>query len=348
MAKRSSFNLSEGLFSAPVNATVSQTTVDGHSIKCLPTSSITEYHRRAVELQDGSEWQIFRDYPEEKLNALRDDIIDHGVLDPIIVFPSQITAGAYECLAGEHRTKATRLAKAKTGDSKFDCIPAIIYPYEEVSADDFSLGDIIFTSTNLHRREKLKVTEMALAYQRQFDALKNKYQYRAAGTNINEEIAKNFGGEVTSESVRRIRKITPDKINSVFLDLIDEGEIKVTVASQYLTQISLENQNMIYQWMLKRAAAAANSVRSGLKDIAKVSKLRVIIEEVRRTTDGVLTEDMLDDLFTDKQEQTTCKVPTVAAMRDMIPEKYRNKTQQEITDFIRAAIEEYVCNHREE
>ena len=95
--------------------------------------------------------RFYRDYSDDKLKRLAEDVKQHGVLEPVLVFKNE--QQQFEVLAGKHRTKATKLLKEKTNESKWNTIPAIVYSFAEVSKNDWALGDLIYVNTNVLRRE---------------------------------------------------------------------------------------------------------------------------------------------------------------------------------------------------
>jgi ParB family chromosome partitioning protein len=105
-------------------------------------------------------------FDEEALKELADSILEHGVVQPIIVKKS---IKGYELIAGERRTKASKLAGLKT-------IPAIIRDFNDQEMMEIALIENI-------QRENLNPIEEANA----FDNI-------IKSTNMTQdEIAKKFG-----------------------------------------------------------------------------------------------------------------------------------------------------------
>ncbi|MBQ4145752.1 MAG: ParB/RepB/Spo0J family partition protein [Clostridia bacterium] len=84
----------------------------------------------------------------EKLEALRDSIIEHGVVQPILVTPTK--SGTYKIVAGERRWRASKLAGLKE-------MPCIIRDFEEKEVMEIALVE------NL-QREDLNPIEEAEGY----------------------------------------------------------------------------------------------------------------------------------------------------------------------------------------
>lgn len=91
-------------------------------------------------------------FDEEALKELAESIKEHGLLEPIIVKKS---IKGYELVAGERRTKASKLAGLKT-------IPAIIKDFNDIQMMELALIENI-------QREDLSAIEEANAYKKFID-----------------------------------------------------------------------------------------------------------------------------------------------------------------------------------
>lgn len=101
-------------------------------------------------------YQPRKSFDEETLNELASSIKEHGVIQPIIVKKS---IRGYEIVAGERRTKASRIAGRKT-------IPAIIKNFDDKEMMEIALVENI-------QRENLNPIEEAKA----LEIIKNTYNY---------------------------------------------------------------------------------------------------------------------------------------------------------------------------
>ena len=93
-------------------------------------------------------------FDEEALNSLVESVRSLGVLQPVLVRPSE-DAGQYELIAGERRWRAARRAGLQT-------IPAVVKAVEELGALEQAVVE------NLHRAD-LNPLEEAAAYQQLID-----------------------------------------------------------------------------------------------------------------------------------------------------------------------------------
>ena len=92
-------------------------------------------------------YQPRKTFNEESLQELADSIKEHGIIQPIIVKKS---IKGYELVAGERRTKATKLAG-------FETIPAIVKEFDDNQMMELALIENI-------QREDLNPIDEALAY----------------------------------------------------------------------------------------------------------------------------------------------------------------------------------------
>jgi ParB family chromosome partitioning protein len=93
-------------------------------------------------------YQPRKTFNEESLNELAESIKEHGIVQPIIVKKS---IKGYELIAGERRTKASRIAGLKT-------IPAIIKDFDDNQMMEIALVENI-------QREDLNPIDEAIAYE---------------------------------------------------------------------------------------------------------------------------------------------------------------------------------------
>lgn len=89
-----------------------------------------------------------RHFDEEKITALSDSIKEHGLIQPIIITPTE--NGMYKIVAGERRWRAAKKAKLKE-------IPAVVRSYNEEQVAEIALIE------NL-QRENLNPIEEAIGY----------------------------------------------------------------------------------------------------------------------------------------------------------------------------------------
>ena len=123
---------------------------NGDELKDLPLDILQDF-------ATGTDKQPFRSYAPEDLEALRQDVIAHGIIQPLVVRP--IGAYRYEIISGHNR----RTAAKEAGYTEVPCI------IRQMSDDEAILQ---MCSTNLQQRKNLLPSEKAFAYRMQLEAMK--------------------------------------------------------------------------------------------------------------------------------------------------------------------------------
>ena len=108
------------------------------------TTDITEIKLSEIR---SNPYQPRKTFDEKALNELAESIKEHGVVQPVIVKKS---IKGYELIAGERRTKASRIAGKET-------IPAIIRDFNDQEMMEIALIENI-------QRENLNPIEEAIAF----------------------------------------------------------------------------------------------------------------------------------------------------------------------------------------
>lgn len=294
----------------------------GKTIEEIPVDKIVWYRR---EQDQDTSLLVFRDYSDDKLKRLAEDIKQHGVLEPVLVFKNE--QQQFEVLAGKHRARATKLLKEETNESKWNTIPAIVYSFAEVSENDWSLGDLIYVNTNVLRREGLSFSEMGMAYNRMFAA------YAHVGSSqekdANDLISENTGLSVSK--IRSIRNIVPEKLIVPFLEMVDDHKLSLTVAGQDLCRLSKSSQQIVYDW-----AGEQEDREKFLSKYLTKANVRVLCSQEKEHC--LTAEDLSSLLENDKKE---FKAPTTKKLKEIVPEEYWNDSEE----FLRKAVEEYLSRH---
>lgn len=144
-------------------------------------------------------YQPRKTFDEDALNELAQSIIEHGVVQPIIV---KKALKGYELIAGERRTKASRIAGLET-------IPAIIRDFDDEEMMEIALIENI-------QRENLNPIEEAVAYENILNSTKM----------TQEEIAKKFGKSRTYITNILGLLTLPEKTKK----LVEEGKLSMSHA----------------------------------------------------------------------------------------------------------------------
>ncbi len=167
-------------------------------------------------------YQPRKSFDEQALNELAESIKEHGLVQPIIVKKS---IKGYEIVAGERRTKASKIAGKTT-------IPAIIRDFNDTQMMEIALIENI-------QRENLNPIEEANAYEKilmaenitQEELAKKFGKSRSYITNILgilrlPENVKNYviEGKLSLGHARTLSKLeNPEQINKIAEKIISEG-----------------------------------------------------------------------------------------------------------------------------
>ena len=142
-----------------VNSGLQQEAADGKTAEKrdtpLPHGSVVQI---ALDRLAANPGQPRSNFDETELRELADSIIEHGIIQPIIVMPFQEGADAgssYMIIAGERRTRAARLAGLTE-------VPVIIREYTDQKRLEISLIENI-------QRSNLNPIEEAVAYKNLMD-----------------------------------------------------------------------------------------------------------------------------------------------------------------------------------
>lgn len=114
----------------------------------ITKSSDGDIKKVRMSLIEPNKKQPRRHFDEEKITALADSIKEHGLIQPIIITPSD--NNMYKIVAGERRWRAAKKANLKE-------IPAVIRKYSEEQVAEIALIE------NL-QRENLNPIEEAIGY----------------------------------------------------------------------------------------------------------------------------------------------------------------------------------------
>ena len=212
-------------------------------------------------LQDfPAEKHPFRPYTQEKLDALREDIIARGIIQPLIVRP--LGDHAYQIISGHNRRTAARAAG-------YAVLPCIIRHLD----DDEALLQMI--STNLQQRKGLLPSEKAFAYKFQLEAMKRQGKRTdltsrqiGAKSRSDEQLAEN-----TDESARTLQRyIRLTYLIPSLLDMVDEKKIGFTVG-ETLSYLQAKNQQTVENFFSEQHIAIDQRTADRLRELEQEADL---------------------------------------------------------------------------
>jgi ParB family chromosome partitioning protein len=183
----------------------------------------------------GMEKQPFRPYSPEDLEALRQDIITHGIIQPLIVRPAG--PHQYEIIAGHNRRTAARAAG-------YTAVPCIVRKL----TDDEAIMQMC--STNLQQRKNLLPSEKAFAYKMQLDAMKRQgfrvdltcaqLGHKLDGKKSVQSLAEN--SEDSRVQIQRYIRLT--YLTPALLQAVDEKKLGLTIGAT-LSFLCPKNQQIM-------------------------------------------------------------------------------------------------------
>ena len=178
----------------------------------------------------------------EALEQLAESIKQHGVLQPLIVTPSQ--RGGYRIIAGERRWRAAKLAKLNR-------IPAVVRTSEELEALEIALVENI-------QRVDLSPLEQAVSIQRLHDQFSQSY----------EVIAGRLGkAPSTVVNIVRLLQLPPAAQAALREERISEGHARSLLALKDYPQQQEELLLLIQKnkWSVRQAEAFVTATKQGAK-----------------------------------------------------------------------------------
>lgn len=186
----------------------------GDELKELPIALLQDF-------ATGSEKQPFRAYTPEQLESLKQDIIQNGIIQPLIVRP--IGKDRFEIISGHNRRTAAR-------EAGYIVVPCIV---REMSDEEAILQMV---STNLQQRKKLLPSEKAFAYRMQLEAMKRQAG-RPPKENGGQDDPNSFKGksrdilaEQVEESGKQIsRYVRLTYLIPPLLDAVDQEKLGLTI-----------------------------------------------------------------------------------------------------------------------
>lgn len=183
----------------------------------------------------------------EKFQELLDSVREFGVLQPIIVRPSNTKEGFYEIISGHCRAEAAKLAGLKD-------IPA-----KTVVLDDF-MATIVMTHTNIYGRDEILISEKAKAYRMCLDEEKKLGKNRT-------DIAAQIGGD--KDSKRQVQRfVRLSYLSDDFLQMIDSGKLTIQIGTE-IAFLDGESQAALYKYICEFHHAPSLEQAKKLRDMSK-------------------------------------------------------------------------------
>lgn len=228
---------------------------------------------KTVDIEPNSS-QPRKKFDEEKLEALSQSIKEHGLVQPILVTPTN--AGTYKIVAGERRWRASKLAEIKE-------IPCIIRDFDGKEVAELALVE------NL-QREDLNAIEEAEGYRRLtevFDmtqdeigkkvgksrsAVANSMRLNALSDKIKQMVIEE---KLTQGHARALLAVSDENMRDELAERIVRDGLNVRQAEALATSVGKEKKNErkpISPMTLKYYKDAENNLSSRLGTKVKISE----------------------------------------------------------------------------
>ena len=191
----------------------------------ITKSSEGDIKKVRMSLIEPNKKQPRRHFDEEKITALADSIKEHGLIQPIIITPSD--NNMYKIVAGERRWRAAKKANLKE-------IPAVIRKYSEEQVAEIALIE------NL-QRENLNPIEEAIGYNLlmdEFNLTQELISQRLRLLSLEDEIQKMLIlGTLTSGHARAILSLDDKELRIALSKRIIEDNLNVRQAEALAKQL---------------------------------------------------------------------------------------------------------------
>ena len=232
-----------------------------------------EQHGAPVEVDinkvEPNKLQPRKNFDEDKLQELADNIKIHGIVNPIIV---QDRKGYYEIIGGERRWRAARIAGFKK-------VPVIIMNLSEQEFVEISLIDNI-------QREQLNPIEEAMAFARLID------EFNLKQDEVAERVSKS---RTTITNALRLLKLDKRVQDMIVDDKLSTGHARAMLAitdpeKQYEFAERAFDEKMSVRDVEREVKKLLNDKKSDKKSKAAEidSQLAAVYQETQERLKGVL------------------------------------------------------------
>lgn len=238
----------------------------------------------------------FRPLDEEHYLRLKDSISQNGIMEPLIVVPSE---DKYMILSGHNRYNIACELGIK--------LPCIIK--DNLSEKEQKL---IVIDTNLLNRnlDEMLISELSYALSTKYALLKHQGKAQKDNEGNAENSASKVGGEYKLSPAMVKRYIQLTHLTEDIMNLADEHKLPF-MAAYNLSFLSKKNQEKLYKYLVK----------NNLKCAIRHSEL--LKEE------GDCSEEKLDEIFQNTENNIRTRL-NKGDFRKYIPSEYREKDMKEV------------------
>ena len=232
----------------------------------ITKSSEGDIKKVRMSLIEPNKKQPRRHFDEEKITALADSIKEHGLIQPIIITPSD--NNMYKIVAGERRWRAAKKANLKE-------IPAVIRKYSEEQVAEIALIE------NL-QRENLNPIEEAIGYNLLMDEF-----------NLTQELISQRVGKSRSAIANSLRLLSlEDEIQKMLiLGTLTSGHARAILSrDDKELRIALSKRIIEDNLNVRQAEALAKQLQKKKPHKKKSEKTSydIIIEKIQNTLSSAM------------------------------------------------------------
>lgn len=225
-----------------LNALISENYVQpAAAAKIADSKDVSTIHALPISKLHAGKYQPRSQFGEQSLAELSDSIKRNGVLQPVLVRPSDKQPGKFEIVAGERRWRAAKLANVAV-------IPVVVREMGDQQALELALVENI-------QRQDLSAIEEAKGYQRLIEEFK--YTQEKLASTI---------GKSRSHVANTIRLLTlPEEVKK----MIDKGDL---TAGHARSLIGAENALELARQIVKGGLNVREAEKEGRKAKGKPKK----------------------------------------------------------------------------
>ncbi|MCW5828237.1 MAG: ParB/RepB/Spo0J family partition protein [Deltaproteobacteria bacterium] len=218
-----------------------------------------------LSLIDPNPRQMRVHFPEDALKSLASSIRLKGVLEPVLVRP--LAGGRYELVAGERRTRASRMAG-------LDRIPAVVKELNDRESLEIALLENLM-------REDLNPVEEARGYQRLIDEFRYTHEQIASRTGLD---------RATVTNALRLLRLPEKVLAAVDSGDLSAGHAKVLLGLEHADQVIAAAATVTGKGLsvreteeLVRRMKSAPVAKAGRKAVRADPNVRQLQEELGRS-----------------------------------------------------------------
>lgn len=190
---------------APNNDALGENRVSGSELQQLPVEAIIP-----------NPGQPRRTFDDASLRELSESIREKGILQPIVVRPSQSQANVFEIVAGERRWRAAQLSQLKA-------VPAIVREFSDQETLEVAIVENI-------QREGLNAIEEAAGYRQLIDRFGH----------TQEKVADALGKSRSHiANLLRLLNLPEDVRNMVVAGTLSAGHARALITAENPTELAL-------------------------------------------------------------------------------------------------------------